>query len=157
MGKPALGKGMQDLLNKNVGMVKREGPKDDKNGSLEQLKLNISRYQAQGYDVSLLNKLEGKGPREIIKGIEDFRDAVKQLSGAQTTIRSLEGYGYTKEIEKINSMIKDPSQGPQKNQTNDVFAQDLEGGETPAIHITGRENRPDKNGCQEQGRYGTVN
>ena len=52
MAKPALGKGMKDLLGKKIGIA-RMGPSKDKDSVKEELKINIERYQAQGFDVTL--------------------------------------------------------------------------------------------------------
>ncbi len=108
MGKPALGKGMKDLLGKNIGMSKKEPPKDKDNVKRE-LKTNIDRYQAQEFDVALLRDLKGKDPDVIHKGIESYRDAIKKLNSAQTVVRSLEGYGYKDELEPIKKKLKDPT------------------------------------------------
>jgi hypothetical protein len=108
MGKPALGKGMKDLLGKNIGISKKEPPKDKDNVKKE-LKTNIDRYQAQEFDVTLLRDLKGKDPEIIQKGIESYRDAIKKLNSAQTVVRSLEGYGYKDELELIKKKLKDPT------------------------------------------------
>jgi hypothetical protein len=107
MGKPALGKGMKDLLAKNIGLAKKE-PSEEEVDPSQELKVNIERYQAQGFDISSLAELEGKDKDVVVKGIEDYRAAVKKLISAQTVIRSLEGYGYSEEIEDIMKGIKDP-------------------------------------------------
>jgi len=109
MGKAALGKGMKDLLAKNLEVGSKKAPKDEKIGAKEELDVNIGRYQAQGYDVAMLKSLRKKEAPAILKGIEDFRDKVKILNSIQTVIRSLEGYGYSKEIESITERLKDPS------------------------------------------------
>ncbi len=109
MGKAALGKGMKDLLAKNLEVGSKKAPKDEKMGAKEELDVNIGRYQAQGYDVAMLKSLRKKEAPAILKGIEDFRDKVKILNSIQTVIRSLEGYGYSKEIESITERLKDPS------------------------------------------------
>jgi len=108
MVKPALGKGMKDLLAKNIGMAKKE-PSKDKEDVNEELKVNIQRYKAQEFDVTLLRNLEGKDPAIVQKGIEDFREAIKKLNSAQTVARSLEGYGYKEELESITEKLRDPS------------------------------------------------
>lgn len=107
MGKPALGKGMKDLLAKNIGMAKKE-PSQKEVSALQELKVNMERYQAQGFDISSLAELEGKEDKTVLKGIEDYRSAVKKLISAQTVIRSLEGYGYSEEMESILKNIKNP-------------------------------------------------
>jgi hypothetical protein len=113
MGKAALGKGMKDLLAKNFGLEEEKGPEKNKDKAKDELKVNIERYQAQGFNVEPLKQLKGKDSKIIAKGIEEFRAAVKTLNTAQTILRSLEGYGYTKEIESINDTIKDPSRADQ--------------------------------------------
>ncbi len=113
MGKAALGKGMKDLLAKNFGLEEEEGPEKDKDKAQDELQVNIERYQAQGLNVEPLKKLRGKDPKKVSKGIADYRAAVKILNSAQTVLRSLEGYGYNKEIEAINENIKDPSKADQ--------------------------------------------
>ncbi len=109
MGKPALGKGMKDLLVKNFGLVGEKESTTDAEKALKELKVNIDRFHAQGFNTDLLRELEGKGPKEILKGIESYRASVKSLNSAQTILRSLEGYGYSDEIDSITEMIKDPS------------------------------------------------
>jgi hypothetical protein len=113
MGKAALGKGMKDLLAKNFGLEEEEGPEKDKEKAQDELQVNIERYQAQGLNVEPLKKLRGKDPKKVSKGIEDYREAVKVMISAQTVLRSLEGYGYNKEVEAINEHIKDPSRAEQ--------------------------------------------
>jgi len=108
MGKPALGKGMRDLIAKNFGVETRDVATPDRQKALEELELLISRYRAQGYDVSYLESLRDVNISEISSGLDAFRMAVKVLAGAQTQLRSLEGYGYTKEIEAITADIRDP-------------------------------------------------
>jgi hypothetical protein len=107
MGKPALGKGMKDLLAKNIGMAKKK-PSEEEADPAQELKVNMERYGAQGFDISTLAALEGKDEDEVTKGIEEYRAAVKKLISAQTVIRSLEGYGYNEEIEEIMKGIKNP-------------------------------------------------
>ncbi len=108
MPKPALGKGIRDLLPKNMeASLTTEG--EDARKAREELKVNRQRFSAQGYDVSLLDDLKDRSDDEIIKGIETFRDAIKQLTSAQTVIMSLEGYGYADEIAVIRGRIRDPS------------------------------------------------
>ncbi len=104
----ALGKGMKDLISKNFG-IEEKGTAVNADKAKEELKINISRYQAQGLDVSSLKKLEGKDARTIMEGIADYRRSVKKLAAANTVIKSLEPYGYSNEIEEINKDIKDPS------------------------------------------------
>ncbi len=113
MGKAALGKGMKDLIAKNFGLEKKEGPEDNETEAEAELLVNIERYQAQGLNVEPLKKFKGKKPDKIMKGISDYRSSVKDLNSAQTVLRTLEGYGYTKEIETINENIKDPSKAEQ--------------------------------------------
>ncbi len=113
MGKAALGKGMKDLIAKNFGLEKKEGPEDNENKAEAELLVNIERYQAQGLNVEPLKKLKGMKPDKIMKGISDYRSSVKDLNSAQTVLRTLEGYGYTNEIETINENIKDPSKADQ--------------------------------------------
>ena len=109
MSKPALGKGIRDLLPKKmVSSVNTE--KEDITKANEELKVSRQRFSAQGYDVSKLDDLKGQRDDQIMKGIDDFRDAIKQLTSAQTVIRSLEGYGYADEIDAIKERIRDPSQ-----------------------------------------------
>ncbi len=100
---------MKDLIAKNFGIPEKKGPSKEKISPHEELKVNISRYQAQGLNVEPLKELKGKQPEDISKGIEDYRSAVRILSTAQTIIRTLEGYGYTKDIEAIYDQIKDPT------------------------------------------------
>lgn len=107
MVKAALGKGMKDLINKNFG-ISEDGPDKDDDKAKEELKTSIDRYQAQGFDISLLKALEGKDAKDILKGISEFREAIKKISAAKTVIKSLEPYGYTEEIEQINQDIQDP-------------------------------------------------
>lgn len=113
MVKTALGKGMKDLLAKNVDVAEKKEPEKDKKKAKEELDVNISRYKAQGYDVSLLNSLKKKDTEAILKGIEDYRDKVRILNSVQTMIRALEGYGYSKEIESINERLKNPKKARQ--------------------------------------------
>jgi tetratricopeptide (TPR) repeat protein len=105
MGKPALGKGMKDLLPKNAappeGMV---GTDSDR--AAKELETNIERYMAQGFDIEPLRHLVASDKDRILSGIESFRDNVRKLTSAQTIIRSLEGYGFTTEIESILLDIK---------------------------------------------------
>lgn len=108
MVKPALGKGMKDLLAKNFGMAEEESA-EDRETALEELKINIQRFQAQGYDVEPLKELNETDASRIMKGIEHYRDNVKKLNSALTILRSLEGYGYSFEVEEITKDIKDPS------------------------------------------------
>ncbi|MGA1820264.1 MAG: hypothetical protein ACMUHU_04560 [Thermoplasmatota archaeon] len=108
MVKPALGKGMKDLLAKNIVLGEQEGPVDKKTAKAE-LNTNIERFKAQEFDVTLLEDLWSSSPEEIVKGIEEYREAVKKLITAQTVIRSLEGYGYNEEIDRLMGGIKDPS------------------------------------------------
>ncbi|MCU0800062.1 MAG: hypothetical protein MUC62_10405 [Candidatus Thermoplasmatota archaeon] len=108
MGKPALGKGMRDLIAKNFGVETREPPAPDRKKALEELEILISRYRAQGYDVSYLESLKELNISDISSGLDAFRMSIKVLAGAQTQLRSLEGYGYTKEIEAITADIRDP-------------------------------------------------
>lgn len=112
MGKPALGKGMKDLLAKNIGMTRKE-PSKDKVTIEQELKINIERYQAQDFNVTLLKKLEGLDEEAIHKGVEEYREAIKKLNSAQTVVRSLEGYGYSDELESIMKIIKDPASAKQ--------------------------------------------
>lgn len=110
MGKAALGKGMKDLLTKNVGMP--ETKKDESRTEdqiLEELKVNINRYRAQGFDVEDLKELEKSKVEDITNGIEAYRKGVKVLNTVQTILRSLEGYGYSKEIEEISEKMAFPS------------------------------------------------
>ena len=109
MIKAALGKGMKDLIAKNFDIPEKKGHSRDKISANEELKINISRYQAQGLNVEPLKELRGKQSEEVSKGIEGYRSAVRVLSTAQTIIRTLEGYGYTKEIDAIYDRIKDPT------------------------------------------------
>ncbi len=109
MSKPVLGKGIRDLLPKKmVTSVTAKGEDVSKAG--EELKISRQRFFAQGYDVSTLDGLKDKSDAQIMKGIDAFRDAIKQLTSAQTVIRSLEGYGYADEIDAIKKRIRDPSQ-----------------------------------------------
>jgi hypothetical protein len=108
MGKPALGKGMKDLIAKNFGVAEQD-PSIGEKKAKEELKVNIDRYHAQGYDTTLLKDLKGKSIKEMQKGIESFRIAVKKLNSAKTILRSLEGFGYTKEIETLEERLTDPS------------------------------------------------
>lgn len=108
MGKPALGKGMRDLIAKNFGVETRDVTTPDRQKALEELELIISRYRTQGYDVSYLESLRELNISEISSGLDAFRISIKVLAGAQTQLRALEGYGYTKEIEAIMADIRDP-------------------------------------------------
>ncbi|MCK5772301.1 MAG: hypothetical protein KAH57_00795 [Thermoplasmata archaeon] len=109
MSKPALGKGIRDLLPKKmVSSVNTE--KEDVTKASEELKVSRERFSAQGYDVSILDDLKGQGDDQILKGMEAYRDAIKQLTSAQTVIRSIEGYGYVDEIAALMGRIRDPSQ-----------------------------------------------
>ncbi len=109
MSKPALGKGIRDLLPKKmVSSVNTE--KEDVTKASEELKVSRERFSAQGYDVSILDDLRGKRDDQILKGMDAYRDAIKQLTSAQTVIRSLEGYGYADEIDAIKERIRDPSE-----------------------------------------------
>ncbi|MGA1792556.1 MAG: hypothetical protein ACMUHM_01260 [Thermoplasmatota archaeon] len=108
MVKPALGKGMKDLLAKNIVLGEQEAPVDKKTAKAE-LKTNIERFKAQEFDVTSLEELWSSKPEEIVQGIEKYRDAVKKLISAQTVIRSLEGYGYNEEIDTLMEDIKNPS------------------------------------------------
>jgi len=108
MGKPALGKGMKDLIAKKFGVAEKDASIGE-TGSREELKINIERYQAQGYDTRLLKDLKGQSLEDMQKGIESFRNAVKRLNSARTILRSIEGFGYTKEIESLEERLMDPS------------------------------------------------
>ncbi|MEA3558839.1 MAG: hypothetical protein U9R75_06245 [Candidatus Thermoplasmatota archaeon] len=108
MVKAALGKGMKDLISKNFGIAEEEPSRDD--GKIaDELKVNINRYHTQGYNVVPLKELKGKDAREIMAGIEKYRNSLKKLTVANTIIRSLEPYGYNIEIEEINRDIVDPT------------------------------------------------
>lgn len=99
---------MKDLITKNFGVAEKDASIGEKRAR-EELKVNIERYQAQGYDTRLLKDLKGKSVDDLQKGIESFRNAVKKLISARTIIRSLEGFGYTKEIESLEERLMDPS------------------------------------------------
>lgn len=98
---------MKDLLAKNIILGEQEGPADRRSVK-DELQISIERYRAQGFDVSLLEKLMDGPQEDIPSGIETYRECIKKLISAQTIIRSLEGYGYNDEIEKIMENIKDP-------------------------------------------------
>ncbi|MGA1822220.1 MAG: hypothetical protein ACMUIG_06815 [Thermoplasmatota archaeon] len=106
MVKPALGKGMKDLLPKTLKIGKKK--KEDDDSLHEELKVTIERYRAQGFDVAPLKDLEDKPIDRIREGIDDYRNALKKLNSAMTVLKSLEGYGYTKEIKGIVENIKNP-------------------------------------------------
>ncbi len=100
---------MRDLLPKNM-VSSVTAKEEDASKAKEELKVSRQRFSAQGYDVSLLEDLKDRSDDEIVQGIETFRDAIKQLTSAQTVIMSLEGYGYTDEIAAIKERIRDPLQ-----------------------------------------------
>ncbi len=99
---------MRDLLPKNM-VSSVTAKEEDASKAKGELKVNRQRFSAQGYDISLLDDLKDRSDGEIMQGIETFRDAIKQLTSAQTVIRSLEGYGYSDEIAAIMGRIRDPS------------------------------------------------
>ncbi|MBN1389763.1 MAG: hypothetical protein JXA22_03865 [Candidatus Thermoplasmatota archaeon] len=112
MGKPALGKGMKDLLNKKIVLGEQEGHSDSISPE-DELRISIERYRAQEFDVTLLEQLQKQPPEEIPGGIEEYRGSVKKLISAQTIIRSLDGYGYNEELDRIMEKIKDPAMAGQ--------------------------------------------
>ncbi|MDG6224973.1 MAG: hypothetical protein QCI82_05615 [Candidatus Thermoplasmatota archaeon] len=106
MVKPALGKGMKDLLPKNVGIPVQTGEGSEEELVKKELEINIDRFSAQEFDVEPLRSLKGRSMLDMKNGIELFRDNVKKLSSALTALRSLEGYGYNTEIDSIMKDIK---------------------------------------------------
>ena len=102
---------MKDLLPKTLEIG--EEKEEDEKSLREELKVTIERYRAQGFDVSALNELEGKPIPHIRSGIDQYRGALKHLKSAMTVLRSLEGYGYTKEIKAIIENIKNPDMAEQ--------------------------------------------
>lgn len=98
---------MKDLLASNIILGEQEGPADRRSVK-DELRISIERYRAQGFDVSPLEKLVNSPAEEIPLGIERYRECIRKLISAQTIIRSLEGYGYSDEIERIMQDIKDP-------------------------------------------------
>ena len=83
--------------------------KEDDESLHEELEITIERYRAQGFDVAPLKDLADEPIDKIRKGIDDYRNALKKLNSAMTVLKSLEGYGYTKEIEAIIENIKNPN------------------------------------------------
>ena len=106
MVKPALGKGMKDLLPKNIGIPVHTEEGSEEELVKKELKTNIERYSAQEFNVEPLRSLIGRSIHEMKRGIELFRDNVRKLTSALTALRSLEGYGYGTEIESIMKDIK---------------------------------------------------
>jgi DNA-binding transcriptional MerR regulator len=142
MGKPALGKGMKDLLPKSVSITE-ERSDPDKVLAAKELDTNIERYLAQGFDVSPLRDLYNSDDGTILRGIEVFRDNVKKLTSATTILRSLEGYGYTSEIESIMQDIKNTQKADEvlrkvyrlKERTPAEPVPDRKGKETPRARV----------------------
>lgn len=97
---------MKDLLPKTLKIGREK--KEDENSLREELKVTIERYRAQDFDVTPLKDLEDKSIRKIRNGIDKYLNALKKLNSALTVLKSLEGYGYTKEIEAIIENIKNP-------------------------------------------------
>lgn len=106
MVKPALGKGMKDLLPKNIGIPVQTEEGSEEELVKKELETNIERFSAQEFDVEPLKSIIGHSTLEMKKGIELFRDNVRKLTSALTALRSLEGYGYSTEIESIMKDIK---------------------------------------------------
>ena len=111
MAKLALGKGMKDLLPKKSGggMVQKLQKKEtDLEALKDELKVNMDRFHAQGYNVGPLRELFDKNAKEIREGIENYVTNVKTLNIAHTHLKSIEGFGYRNEIDTIMESIKDP-------------------------------------------------
>lgn len=107
MGNPVLGKGMKDLLPKKFEVQNKEKEKSET--SLDELKVTIKRYRAQGFNVDMLVSVKDSPIEEVRKGMEEYRNSIKKLKSAMTILKSLEGYGYNYEIDQIMEDIKDPS------------------------------------------------
>jgi len=100
---------MKDLLPKSLERTAEKTPARDTDSVMDELQTNIERYSAQGYDVTVLKDLTGAEPGPMLRAIEAYRENVKKLNTAMTVLRSLEGYGYSSEIESVMNDIRNPS------------------------------------------------